>query len=347
MDMPSRGQNNWNNTLSTSYTSGQDTYHENNGSEPTHPHFEQPEESSHSSYQQEPRNQPSVHNDRPKETDTYKNSTQNYENYQPSQNVPPSKQIEPKKGPQKLYEKPDTIIDRPVHKSSAHEGKNNIKPRTVKSAHRGASDKTKHKNPKIISNSNNAENQKRSSSYKDRKQKSSPIRTTKVAGKSEAGVTHYFSNKNKNSTGSMVSQVKAINPTSLRTAPAQPSTTTYKEPIHQHANLLKAHNLSLNNFKTEIRLPHAQKFMAETQFVKSPFLSKTLKGMMQTKPTSKGISTTTTHASNYGRLGNNFPISAAGRRQRETSGNSNKSKRETSGSHKKTSKAQQKLFATK
>lgn len=116
--------------------------------------------------------------------------------------------------------------------------------------------------------------------------------------------------------------------------------TTYKEPILQHANLLKAHNLSLNNFKTEIRLPQAQKFLNETQFVKSPFLSKTLKDMMQTKPGAKG-----SQGSNYGRLGGNFQKSA-GRRKREASAHSNKSKRETSGSQKKTSK-QQKLFNSK
>lgn len=64
-------------------------------------------------------------------------------------------------------------------------------------------------------------------------------------------------------------------------AQIQPKTTTYKEPIYQHDNLLKAHNLSLNNFKAEMKLPQAQKFIAETQFVKSPFLAKTLKNMMQ------------------------------------------------------------------
>jgi hypothetical protein len=56
---------------------------------------------------------------------------------------------------------------------------------------------------------------------------------------------------------------------------------SYKEPIKQHANLLQTHNLSLNNFKTDMRLPQTQKFLAETQFAKSPFLSKTLKGLVQ------------------------------------------------------------------
>lgn len=74
----------------------------------------------------------------------------------------------------------------------------------------------------------------------------------------------------------------------------------YREPIQQHANLLKSHNLSLNNFKTEIRLPNAQKFLNETQFIKSPFLSKTLKGMMMGAPAKKS----TNNANNYGRIGN-------------------------------------------
>ena len=56
---------------------------------------------------------------------------------------------------------------------------------------------------------------------------------------------------------------------------------SYKKPIEQHAKLLQTHNLSLNNFNTDMRLPQTQKFLAETQFVKSPFLSKTLKGIQQ------------------------------------------------------------------
>lgn len=187
----------------------------------------------------------------------------------------------------------------------------------------------------------------RSASYKDRKQKSSPIRTTKVSNKNEIGVTHYFPSKTKNSTANVSSQLKNLTTGSVRTGQVHPATTTsYNEPINQHANLLKSHNLSLNNFKTEIRLPHAQKFLTETQFVKSPFLSKTLKGMMQPKPGSKGANPSGSHATNYGRLGSNFQVSN-GRRQREQSGHSTKSKRETSGSHKKGQKAQQKLFASK
>jgi len=106
--------------------------------------------------------------------------------------------------------------------------------------------------------------------HKDRKQKSSPIRTTKISGKNQMGVTHYFTNKSKGER----SKNRHTNQNS-----------TYKEPIHQHANLLKAHNLNLsfNNYKTEMRLPNRQKFVADTQLVKSPFLSKTLKGMMQPK----------------------------------------------------------------
>lgn len=111
----------------------------------------------------------------------------------------------------------------------------------------------------------------------------------------------------------------------------------YKDPIFQHSNIMKTQNLSLNNFKTEMRLPQTQNFLAETQFVKSPFLAKTLKGMMQPQDI---------HSSNFNKVGIVLQ-SSTGRKQRDPSANSNKSKRETSGSQKKGSKSKLKLFNNK
>ena len=173
----------------------------------------------------------------------------------------------------------------------------------------------------------------RSSSYKDHLKKDSPSRTQKVSTKNEFGNSQFFSAGNKTGLNNS-KKIKQFNVASVRTNQPQ---NFYKEPIHQHANLLKEHNLSLNNFKTEMRLPQTQNFLAETQFVKSPFLSKTLKGMMQTS----GVQTTS-----YGRVGNILQ-SSAGRRQRDPSTNSNKSKRETSGSQKKGIKGQPKMFNNK
>lgn len=239
----------------------------------------------------------------------------------------------------------DKNVAQSLNKSEFQEAKNKEQqPRTIKSAHRGASEKSKQRSSKIVPNIPNADNQKRSSSYKERKQKASPLRSSKYSTKNEFGGPQYFSNKTMNNTGNISKKLKGLNTKSVRPTHVQPHSTTYKEPIHQHANLLKAHNLSLNNFRTEMKLPHAQKFLAETHFAKSPFLAKTLKGMMQpgVKPND---SVNTSHGSNYGRIGNAFQVSGS-RKQREPSAHSNKSKRETSGSHKK-SKGQQKLFTTK
>jgi hypothetical protein len=202
--------------------------------------------------------------------------------------------------------------------------------RNVKSAPRGGSEKAK---GGINNNSTNAELQnKRSSSYKDRKQKPSPLRTQKVSNKGGIGISSYMPVKTKSSKSSNMKQFQALNTGTVRPTQPHPNSTTYKEPIQQHANLLQAHNLSLNNFKTEIRLPNPQKFLHEPQFVKSPFLSKTLKGMMQgSKPNTKGANGSS-HAANYGRIGNAFQTN--GNRRREPSGHSSKSKREASSSHK-------------
>jgi hypothetical protein len=173
----------------------------------------------------------------------------------------------------------------------------------------------------------------RSSSYKDQLKKESPIRTQKVSTKNEFGNYQFFPSNNKLGN---TKKMKQFNAASVRTN--QPQTQAlYKEPMHQHANLLKEHNFSLNNFKTEMRLPQTQNFLAETQFVKSPFLSKTLKGMMQPS----GVQTTS-----YGKVGNILQATAV-RRQRDPSTNSSKSKREVSGSQKKVIKGQTKLFNNK
>lgn len=217
--------------------------------------------------------------------------------------------------------------------------------RNIKSAPRGGSEKSK---SGINQNSSNADNSnKRSASYKDHKQKPSPLRTQKVSNKTGVSLGSYMpGGKTKANNSANMKKFKALNTATVKTTPPHPNSTTYKEPIHQHANLLKQHNLSLNNFKTEIRLPNAQKFMNETQFAKSPFLSKTLKGMMQSvKPQQKHGNS---HASNYGRIGNSFQANAS--RRREPSGHSRKSKRDASNSHKKGSKAhqqQQKMFTSK
>ena len=175
----------------------------------------------------------------------------------------------------------------------------------------------------------------RSSSYKDHLKRDSPSRTQKASAKNEFGNSQFFPTSSKTGMNNS-KKIKPFNVTSVRSNQAQPQS-YYKEPIHQHANLLKEHNLSLNNFKTEMRLPQTQNFLAETQFAKSPFLSKTLKGMMQTS----GVQTTS-----YGRVGNILQSNAV-RRQRDPSTNSSKSKRETSGSQKKAIKAQPKMFNTK
>lgn len=142
-----------------------------------------------------------------------------------------------------------------------------------------------------------------------------------MLGKNDNDGTSIFQSKPKHSSGQLKN--KQYNSGSGRVT--KPLThNAYKEPIQQHANLLKAHNLSLNNFKTEMKLPQTQNFLSETQFVKSPFLSKTLKGMMQTN-INQGLT--------YGRLGSSFQPNP-GRRQRDPSGHSSKSKRETSGSQK-------------
>ena len=86
-----------------------------------------------------------------------------------------------------------------------------------------------------------------------------------------------------------------------------------------------------------MRLPQTQNFLTETQFVKSPFLSKTLKGMMQPA----GVQT-----ASYGKVGSILQTST-GRKQRDPSVNSSKSKREASGSQKKAVKGHSKLFNTK
>lgn len=268
--------------------------------------------------------------------------TRNFGSFGPPQNLGGSHKVEQKakkfkaSHTQKLPERHHESYDK------RPESRDRKKPRAVKSATRGNSENSKKTNNKIISNSGNLKNQKRTTSHKERKQKSSPIRTTKIKGKNEMGVTHYFTSKPKNSTGSTHKKLKGIGANSGRTGQAHPSTTAYKEPILHHANLIKAHNLnlSLNNYKTEMRLPHATKFIVEPQFAKSPFLSKTLKGMIQPKSSNKNPGT------NYGRLGYTFQ-SKSGRKKRESSAHSHKSKREGSNSHKKTSKVQSKLFNTK
>ena len=226
--------------------------------------------------------------------------------------------------------------------------------RHIKSAPRGNSESTKAKNKnKIMNSSLNNDNQKRSSSYKERKQKPSPLRTQKIPPKNNIGISNYMPMKSKSNTNNHVKKFKALNTTSVRTNPNQPQTginSGYKEPITQNVNLIKAHNLSLNNFKTEIKLPNAQKFLNETQFVKSPFLSKTFKGMMQNGKHSK-VNTNvlgSVHASNYGRIGNTFQMTTTTGKRRGPSGHSNKSKRDNnmSNSHKKSNK-QQKMFNSK
>ena len=186
----------------------------------------------------------------------------------------------------------------------------------------------------------------RTSSNKERKQqKSSPIRTTKISNK-EMGVTQYFSTNGKGSTGNAHKKVKGLNTGPVRAGQAHPVNTNFKASKYQSTSIVKGNNLSLNNFKTEIKLPHAQKFLTETQFVKSPFLSKTLKVMMQGHPANPVKESRGNGPSNYGRLGNSFQTTT-GRRKRDPSAHSNKSKRETSGSYKKGSKQNQKLMNTK
>ena len=211
--------------------------------------------------------------------------------------------------------------------SNRQDLRENKKGRAIKSATRGSSENSKSASTKIIGNSGISKGKHRSSSNKDRKQKSSPIRTTKISGKNQMGVTHYFTNKSKGER----SKNRHTNQNS-----------TYKEPIHQHANLLKAHNLNLsfNNYKTEMRLPNRQKFVADTQLVKSPFLSKTLKGMMQPKASTKNQS------SKYGPLGYSFPTKSV-RKKKDSSAPSSKPKRDGSKSNKKNGKGQNKLFNTK
>lgn len=267
---------------------------------------------------------------------SHDHSKNHFDSFEPGQKVQKASKIEPKKNfktsvTQKI---PEHISGIPYKtRPESQEGK---KPRAAKSAKRGSSESTKKASNKIVANSGIAKNQKRASSNKDRKQKSSPIRTTKVTGKNEMGMTHYFPGKPKNtsSKGKFIS--KATN--SGRTGKGNPG---YKEPIHQHAGLIKANNLnlSLGNYKTEMQLPHPTKYMAEPKFAKSPFLSKTLQGMMQPKPASKK------RVKEYGRMG--YPFQAkSGRKKREGSAHSNKSKRDASNSHKKGGKNKQ-LFNTK
>jgi hypothetical protein len=311
-----------------------------NGSEPKKPQIEDQEPVSAHKSKDEYHKQNSgsyISSNKDKHSPKNPQNKRNYDSYEPHKNTSNTNQNQKKKNvpvPESYQAPPRGYAD--GYRPDSRDSKN---ARPVKPANRGTSEpKNNQRNPKIVTNISHTDTQKRSSSNKERKQqKSSPIRTTKVSGKGDVGET----NNSKNNTGNVQKKIKEMNTGLNRTTQNAPTSTNYKEPIHQHANLLKAHNLSLNNFKTEIRLPHAQKFLNETQFVKSPFLSKTLKGMMQNKPTTKGA-----QGVNYGRLGTNFQKSA-GRRKREASAHSNKSKRETSGSHKKSSKQQQKPFNSK
>ena len=181
----------------------------------------------------------------------------------------------------------------------------------------------------------NNQNQKRSSSFKEHKQKPLPLKTQKVGSKTNnnVGISNYMPMKSKSNTNNHMKKIKALNTTSVKTNIKGNFQTTYKEPITQNINSIKAHNLSLNNFKTEIKLPNAQKFLNETQFVKSPFLSKTFKGMAQNRKTSKvNPAISNIHSSNCGRLGNTFQMTTG--KRRGPSGHSNKSKRDISNSHK-------------
>lgn len=268
---------------------------------------------------------------------SHDNSKKNFDDFEPNQKIPRTHKVESKKkfktaNTQKI---PDYLNPGYQNREAAPEVK---KPRNVKSAKRGSSGENKKVASKIIQNSAIANNQKRSNSNKDRKQKSSPIRTTKISGKNETGVMHYFTSKPKPGSSKGKKQYIPKGSSSGRGK----AKATYQEPIHHHANLIKANNLnlSLNNYKTEMQLPNATKYIGEPQFAKSPFLSRTLQGMMQPKPTSKK------QASNYGRLGYSFP-SKSGRKKREGSAHSNKSKREGSNSHKKSGKNSNKLFNTK
>ena len=248
---------------------------------------------------------------------------QSFDAFDQPRNIHATHQVEPKRSykashTQKVPVSHEKIGQRPDSRDANDS-------RQVKSAHRTNSDNTRQHGKNIIQNSGISENAKRASSNKERKTKASPIRTTKASSK-EMSMTQYFTGKSKGAQGHK--KVKGVGQ-------------AFKGSKYSHANVVKGSNLSLNNFKTEIRLPNAQKFLNETQFVKSPFLSKTLKGMMQPKP----AKASNPHSSNYGRLGATFQTTA-GRRKREASAHSNKSKRETSGSHKKGGKGH-KLMNTK
>lgn len=173
----------------------------------------------------------------------------------------------------------------------------------------------------------------RASSFKEKKE--SPLRSQKTSAKGEITYHQNVPNSKKYSVPS-TKKPKQYSGANMKTN--QPhKNSIYKDPIFQHSDIMKTQNLSLNNFKTEMRLPQSQNFLAETQFVKSPFLTKTLKGMMHPQDV---------HNQNLNKTGIVLQ-SSTGRNQRDPSTNSNKSKRENSGSQKKGSKSKLKLLNNK
>jgi len=199
----------------------------------------------------------------------------------------------------------------------------------MKSANRVNSEKSKQRENKLPAGANPADSQNRSASYKENHNDLSLFQSQKVSTNSHMAASLLASEKGKsakNKTGT------PFTVSSVRTN--QPSH-GYKEPI-QYGLPGKERGAAPNNFKIKMRLPQTQNFIAETQFIKSPFLSKTLKGLIQH---------TGGNGATYGKMASSFQTNMG--RKRDPSAHSNKSKRDNSGSQNKTGKAAQKLFKTK
>ena len=149
----------------------------------------------------------------------------------------------------------------------------------------------------------------RSSSFKEKKE--SPLRTQKASTKNDLNGSQFATNTKWYGVTN-TKKTKPLTGTGMKTN--QPKKQAfYTDHAFNQTNVVKNQNLSLNNFKTEMRLPQTQNFLAESQFAKSPFLVKTLKGLKQP---------TDTHVSNFGKIGM-MHQSSTGRKQRDPSANSN------------------------